>query len=227
VIRTTFLICALLALLSPASLRAQVVQIQPSDICSGATIVDFETGSTLLPTVPGMTYAFGGMTGEPDWFDGDAPGFHMSPFGGPFFGQQVMANLVSLTFSDLAVAFSPPVEAFGAYAGAIPSAPTLPSVLNVRAFDSHGTLVSSAIVAISQPGTPAAFYGLSYRPGIARVEWRGGNMGFFGIDNLTFGRSCAVTEGVPVPVDDRIMLLAATLMILIIAFQRYKGAFVP
>jgi hypothetical protein len=220
----SLLICALLALSSQASVKAQIVPIQPSDICAGATVVDFETGTTLLPSVPGMTYAFGGINGQPDWFTGDAAGVNMSPFGGLFFGRQVMANIVGFTFSDLAVAFSPPVQAFGAYAGAIPSAPTLPAALTIRAFDSHGTLVSSSIVPISQPGTPAAFYGLSYGPGIARVEWRGGNMGFFGVDNLTFGRSCAVTAVVPIPVGGQMMLWAATLVILIIAYQRFKRA---
>jgi hypothetical protein len=204
-------------------MRAQAVPIQASEVCAGSTVVDFETGSTLLRTVAGMTYAFGGLNGQPDWFDGDAPPVNMSPFGGAFFEQQIMANLVGLSFSHLAVAFSPPVEAFGAYTGAIAAAPTLPHTLTIGAFDVHGTLISSEIVPLSQPGTPAAFHGLSYLPGIARVEWRGGNAGFFGVDNLTFGDSCVATA---LPVRGYTVLSLAIVSILVIAYRRYRQAFI-
>jgi len=60
--------------------------IQPSDICAGATLIDFETATTALPVVPGVTFV---DSGSHEWLGGND-----GPFGvdNLVFGQVVRAT---------------------------------------------------------------------------------------------------------------------------------------
>src|SRR6266705_2106738 len=113
ILTTLVLVLGLVTIAEAASPRA----IQPADICPGAVVVDFETGTTSPPVVPGVTFVTSGTPLNPPWFDGGVVSTSVPPFGGVF-GKQVYANELSVIDSDLAVQFSPATQAVGAYIGA-------------------------------------------------------------------------------------------------------------
>jgi len=217
IIPTLALVLGLVTIAEAASPRA----IQPGDICPGAVLVDFETGTTAPPVVPGVTFVMSGSPLNPPWFGGGVVSTTLPPFGGVF-GEQVYSNLLSAITSELAVQFSPATEAVGAYIGAFNPSP-VPTQITFRAFDVGDNLIYSVISPLPQLGGTAKFVGVSYPPGIARIEWLGGNSGPFGVDNLVFGRSCAaLASAASVPVGGSKWLMVLTLLVLLIASIQSK-----
>ena len=196
--------------------------IQPSDICAGATLIDFETATTALPVVPGVTFVDSGSPVNPPWFGGGGVFTSVPPFGGVF-GTEIYSNQLSSITADLAVQFLPATQAVGAYIGAF-NAPPVPTHITFRAFDASDNLIYSVVSPLPQLGGTARFVGVSYPPGIARIEWLGGNDGPFGVDNLVFGRSCApLTSAASVPVaDPKWLVLLSVLVLLVAVFERKR-----
>jgi hypothetical protein len=159
---------------APAS-RASLTPILQSEFLPGSQVVTFETGSTGLPVVPGLTFLFM----DPYWSSGNPHGF---------FGSEGWSNTVSSTYEDLGAQFSPTVQAVGGYVGRIPNfANQHPSQVVVELFNS--SLVSLGTVSINLP--PAfnspVFFGFRADEPIARFRMTGNNSGFFSVDNFTFG----------------------------------------
>ncbi len=158
------------------------VPIGPGDFLPGATVIDFETGSTALPSVPGVTFPSTSPLMLP-WFGGSAL------FGSPaLFGAQSYTNLSSLTHSDLAIVLDSPAPAVGAWVGQnVGTATDVATMLTVAVFDASDVLLEQVTVALPPKTQPGFFVGFARSEGIARVEWQGGNTGFFSVDDITFG----------------------------------------
>ena len=122
--------------------NAAVIAIAPTAFGPSATVVTFETGSTGLPLVPGMSFVRNNPS-PGEWFNASA-----SSYG--FFGGQGASNLVSATYSDIAVEFSTPQGIVGAWLGNIPNfTQSIVSALDIEAFDSQA--VSLGIFSVSIP----------------------------------------------------------------------------
>jgi hypothetical protein len=190
---------------------ADLIPIGPGDFLPGATIIDFETGSTGLPSVPGVTFVNEGSPGGPGWFAGSAN------FDG-FFGGQGWSNLVSLTYSDLALVFDTPVDAVGAYVGRIPNfLNEHPSTVVVELFDASSSSLGSATISIPPAFDSPVWFGYRADAPIARLEIRVNDSGFIGVDNVTFGSA--------VPEPGSIALVGSGLAFLgLVALRRRPGA---
>lgn len=168
------------AVTSLAANTAQAVHIQPGDFLPGASIIDFETGSTALPNVPGVTFlgGFNGATG----FGG------VALFTQDLIGSQAFSNLESVGYSDLGLSFSTAQPAVGAYVGHVNSSG--PNQLTVKVYgDVNGTnLLEQDVVTLPPVGQHSyTWLGFARPEGIRRIEWLGNNQGFFGVDNVTYG----------------------------------------
>ncbi len=177
---------------------AATTPITPSDFLPGASVIGFETGSTGLPTVPGVTFLR--ESPDPQWFSATGA------FIDAFFEEQVMTNLVSSTFSDVAIEFATPVQAVGAWVGKVENfLSEYPDVLDVRVLDSLGNELAATTVDLPFPerGDNPLFVGYRSDAGIARIEWLGGDSGFFGADNVTYG------DAVPEPTTGLLLVAGA------------------
>lgn len=169
-----------LGILAPSA-SADLIPIDPGAFQPGATVIDFETGSTGLPSVPGVTFVDEGKPGGPGYFAGSGN------FAG-FFGDQGWSNLVSTTFSDLALEFATPVEAVGAYVGRIDNyLDEHPSEVVVELFDAASVSLGSRTIVIPAAFDSPVWFGYRADAAIARLEIRVNNAGFIGVDNVTFG----------------------------------------
>ena len=157
------------ALVSQATI-VPVVQFAP-----GAQVITFETGSTGLPSVPGVTFLNTPPYGSSGNFSG-------------FFGSQGWSNTVSVSYYDLGAQFSPPVQAVGGYVGRIPNftnkhAPQVTVELFNSALVSLGTASIDLPAAFNSP----VFFGFRADEPISRFRMTGNNTGFFSVDNFTVG----------------------------------------
>lgn len=171
-----------LAIAASTETRADIMPITPSDFAPSAQVITFETGTTELPTVPGVTFLDTPPSDPSPWYGGSAT------LSGGFFGNQNWANVVSATYSDLGIQFATPVLAIGGYVGNISNFLNQhPTAVTVQLFNS--SLTSLGTVSVSLPATLNApvFFGFTADAPIARFRVTGNNTGFFGVDNFTFG----------------------------------------
>ncbi len=140
------------------------------------SVITFETGSTALPSVPGVTLT---PYGNSD-----------STFSTVLFGHQVYGNASTAGgYTDLYAIFSPPITEVGAW-GRRFSSSSGPTQLHVNVYGTANNLLEGGILSTTTPSP--SFVGFIEPQGISKIEWIGGNQGFFAIDNVTFG-------GPPVP----------------------------
>ena len=181
-------LCLVLTVALSGEASATIISILPGDFAPGATVIDFETGTTALPSVPGVTFVDEGNPMSPPWFDGSGN------FEG-FFGNQGWSNLISATYSDLALEFATPVQAVGAWVGRIPNfANEHPPQVDVELFDAQDVSLGSDSISLPMAFDTPVFFGFTADAPIARLEIRGNNMGFFSADNVTIGNLAAVPE---------------------------------
>lgn len=187
----------------PLNALGDFFEVTDDQFTADSTVVDFETGSTGLPSVPGLSFLMEGIPSSPDWFAGSGN------FDG-FFGQQGWSNLVSTNFSNLGVAFDSPVQAFGGWFGQIPDfLNSNPPQIEVRAFDGNSDLLFSTIVDLNAEFEDPVWIGFGSNDLISRAEFRVSQFpedGFFGVDNFTFG------SVVPEPSSGLVCLLLLTAM---------------
>lgn len=177
--RLPALIAATLVLFDSASALSATIEVRSEAFGPNATIVTFETGSTELPTVPGLAFPSTSSV-IPQWFS------TVGTFSG-FFGAQGASNGVSSRYSDIAVEFSQAQGMVGAWLGNIPDfLNSTVHTVTVEAFSTLGESLGTYDFDLSPSSGSASFFGLSSPIGIARMEWRVNNSGFLGMDNLTF-----------------------------------------
>lgn len=168
--------------------KTHAVPISLEDFSSSAAIIDFEGPTTALPVIPGVTFPQEGPINGPGWFAST------TSFTNTFFGNKVFANLVSSAFSDLAIEFATPVQAVGGWVGQLRNFLTAnPETITFSIFGANGLLEEVEVLLPVLGFSTPAFVGLRSDAGITRVEWRNGNTGFFGVDNVIYG-AAAVPE---------------------------------
>jgi len=177
--------------------QAWTVAIDPADIAPGASVIDFETGSTGLPTSP--DYSFSAI-----WPNGGT-----SAFGSEFFGAQHYGNTTIVPlYSQMRLTLAAPTEAIGAWVGQMPNfRDEHVSLLDVSIYDNSFVLLTTVTVPLPLLGEPPVFVGFASDQGIRRLLMTGNDTGFFGADNITFGEF-----NIPEPAGILCLALAALLI---------------
>ena len=163
--------------------QAGVRLLGPSTFADAATI-DFETGTTGLPDVVGVSF-LDTVVNDTQFFGGHAA------FDSTFFGDQVFGNVSSVVFSDIGLAFDAPIAGLGFWVGQFDNFLNESAArVTFRALDAGGGLLYETPIDIPGVAQGPLFVGLSSDVPIARVEWIGGDSGFFAVDNV----ACIVPE---------------------------------
>jgi hypothetical protein len=149
------------------------------------TVIGFETGSTALPSVSGVTFLsdFSTYGGDATAAPGSANEF--------VFGRQYYGNLSGTgpeLYTFLGIAFSTPQSAAGAYLVDANG----PSSIICTVYDSGGVIEESASTQLApylSPPSQLPFIAFSEPQGISKIvfSYPTDRPGFFGIDNLVYG----------------------------------------
>lgn len=201
-----------------APARAEVIG--PDGFCGAPTRIDFETGGPEFPLVPGVRFLFESIPGARNWIAGVPTRVGGGFVAGSPFGAQAYGNLVAsttpLSWSAMAVELNPPHAAVGAYVGSIPNfLDTSTTVVTIQARDAAGLLLDETTVAVPALGEAPRFVGFAAVGPISRLEWRPGNPGFLGVDEIRFGPAagdCPRTIEVPTASAWGLGLLALALL---------------
>jgi hypothetical protein len=162
-------IAAILGLMA-CSTNATVVS-STASFLGPDSVITFETGTTALPSVPGVTLT---PYGNAD-----------STFSTVLFGSQVYGNASTAGgYTDLYAIFSPPITEVGAW-GRRFSVGSGPTQLQVNVYGTSNNLLEGGSLSMLSPSP--SFVGFVDPQGISKIEWLGGNTGFFAVDNITFG----------------------------------------
>jgi len=191
--------------------------ISSSSFAASAQVINFDTGTTELPAVPGVTF-LGTSEDFPPWYGGDAafPGF---------FGTQGWGNLASTTYSELGLDLATPVQAIGGYVGKSSSTsfPNFqhPSQVEVELFDSSNNSLGTATIQLPATLGSYVFFGFTADEPIAGFRMTGNDTGFFEVDDFTYGAL------LPVPEPSNIVLLAEALGVVALGawIRRRRGRF--
>jgi len=166
-----------------ASGEARSALVGQSDFSASDPVLDFETGSTAPPFVPGLGIPYSLETAT----------FLYTPH--PLFGSQVLANESGGGLRDgyIEITFEEPRQAVGAYIWSFDGLSDVGGV-TMLAFDAGDHLLDSVFVPL-QNGE-YQFVGLGFAaPQIARVEWRHQQPAFFAIDNMVYGALAEPSSG--------------------------------
>jgi hypothetical protein len=165
------------------------LEVEPLDVpgyfAPDVRLIDFEFGSSILPDdLPGITFlrTLSHLPGT--WFAGSAS------WGGRIFGGQHFGTSYSGKYSDLGIAFDPPVQAVGGWVRNVPIHPDeRRSVerLRVSTYTSAGSLHEQRVVDLPPADAPPEFHGFVSSEGIARIEWSSEGLGHFGVDDVVYG----------------------------------------
>jgi PEP-CTERM motif len=177
--------------------QAGLIPIAASDFAPGAQVIDFETGTTSLPVISGVTFLSTASTSYP-WFGGGA---EFDSFG-PTFGAQNWENLLggtqnNIIYSGLGLDLATPVEAIGGYVAKVPNFKNLsPSQVIVELFDSSQQSLGTATITLNATVNSPVFFGFTASEPIASftIVAPTAGAGFFGVDNFTYGGLQSVPE---------------------------------
>ncbi len=201
------LICIIAA--SPAS-EAGLIPITASQFAPTDPVITFETGTTMLPTIPGITFLDTNSTQYP-WYGGGA---EFNSFG-PGFGAQTWINFLggpptgAPTFSNLGIDFAGPVEAIGGYVAKVPNyLNESPSQVVVQLFDSSMNSLGTATITLNSTVNSPVFFGFTATEPIAEFSITGNNAGFFGVDNFIYGATIPEPSSLAMAVTGLITILA-------------------
>ena len=152
-----------------------------SDFAPNAQVITFETGTTALPQIPGVTFLSSAPSSTMPWY-GSSGNFE------GFFGIQGWSNTVSSTYGDLGLQFTTPVQAIGGYVGWIPNFTMQnPSTVFVELFNASLMSLGTAQVTLTPAFNSPIFFGFTASEPIARFRMTSNNAGFFNVDNFTYG----------------------------------------
>ena len=142
-------------------------------------ILTFETGSTLLPSINGLT-----LTGGDSTFENTNYNPNNICIGKQYFGNLDQGG-VGLTYLD--ITFKQPQQAIGAYIINADNNNKVTGVMEVI-YDQSNNVLESESQAYPGSAKPPVFLGIGLtNTNIYKVEWRyTGPAGFFGVDNVTY-----------------------------------------
>jgi hypothetical protein len=142
-------------------------------------IITFETGSTALPSVPGVQFAGG---------DATFSYYSFQCFGSQYFGD--------LNEGNLDIYFSNAQQAVGAY---IVNAQYGSGVIET-VYDQSNNVIESESALFPPWGYPPVFLGIGEPSAqIYRVEWQCIGGGYFGVDNVIYGAAIGLSQMPNVP----------------------------
>jgi hypothetical protein len=158
--------------------------ITQSAFSANDNVITFETGSTALPNIPGLSF---GLAPQ-DAGDATFANIRVNTFGNQFFGN--LSGSFTEGYSYLAIAFSTPQPAVGAYI--LKQFSGQPTSLISTVYDSHGAPIESAttpFAAFDVPASQLPFVGLYEPSGISKIVWSfpTGQAGYYGVDNVIYG----------------------------------------
>jgi hypothetical protein len=189
--------------------RAGLIPVSASQFAPGDPVLGFETGSTLLPNVPGVTFLQEPPSSTSTWYLGNS-GFDSF---GPSFGQQDWENEVSATYSALGFDLATPVEAIGGYVAKIPNFQnTNPTSVTIEFVDSSDNSLGTATVNLNATLNSPVFFGFTAGAPIAGLRIIGNGAsggGFFGADNIVYGDIAPAATAVPEPASLTLLGLGA------------------
>jgi hypothetical protein len=157
------------------------IQIYQSQFSSSDPVITFETGSTILPSVPGVQ--FGGAT--------DA----FSQYSFQCFGSQYMGDVNG---GNMGIYFSSPQQAVGAY---IVNDQWGSGVIEI-AYDQSNNVIEVESQSFPPFGSSPVFLGIGEPTAqIYYVEFRTipAGAGYFGVDNLVFGSAIGLSQMPNIP----------------------------
>ncbi|HEY2588964.1 MAG TPA: PEP-CTERM sorting domain-containing protein [Tepidisphaeraceae bacterium] len=148
--------------------RARAALIGLNQFANTDPAITFETGSTALPSVPGVYFGAADATFSPSAI-----------------GKQALGDLND---GNIDVTFSTPVQAVGAYLINFESESVSYGVTEL-VYDSNNNLLDSQFThfgpALKQP---PPFMGIALpAAAISKVEWQNSYTTYFGVDNLIYG----------------------------------------
>jgi hypothetical protein len=149
-------------------------------------VITFETGSTNLPTVPGVIF----NPGQQDGGDATFANSRLHTFGNQYFGDLDGGDFLNAQ-SYLAISFSTPQPAVGAYLIKASSIGSLTSLIST-VYGINGQPIKSVTTPLAPFDAPTSqlpFVGFYEPAGISEIEWSypAGHAGGFGVDNVVYG----------------------------------------
>jgi hypothetical protein len=161
---------------------SHLTRIGSYNFAPGATVEDFENlPGPALPDVPNLQFVRT-SGGELQWFKGKVREE------GSLFGEAYMINVAtSTTYADMAIEFETPVEAVGAWVKKVPNfRDESPAIITLVAVDPYLNTIRRRVI-LPEVDEEPRFFGFSSEDGIVRFEWLGNDLGWFGVDEITFG----------------------------------------
>jgi hypothetical protein len=175
--------------------RADLTPVTISQFAPGDPVITFETGTTALPVIPGVTFLQQPPSSTSPWFNSDA---EFNSFG-PGFGAQTWTNLVSTTYSGLGLDLATPVQAIGGYVAKVPNfADQSPATVTVELLGGAQNSLGTATITLNATVNSPVFFGFTASAPIAGFRMTGDTPGFFGVDNFIYG-SLQSVPSVPEP----------------------------
>jgi hypothetical protein len=196
--RSNLIVAALICMNAAwAECRAGLIPISASQFAPDAQVIGFETGTTALPTIPGVTFLSTSSTSYP-WYGGGA---EFDSFG-PAFGSQTWENFLggnqsTIIYSGLGLDLATPVQAIGGYVAKVPNSNNLsPSQVVVELFDSSMNSLGTSTITLNVTDNVPVFFGFTASAPIATftIVAPTPGAGFFGVDNFTYGSLQSVPE---------------------------------
>ena len=197
-----------------ATARAGLIT-DPSAIGPNPNVITFETGSTALPVVPGVTFPDTSTLGSGPLLGGVAE----FTYNHQFFGNQEYGNLSTFRgYTSLEVDFAGPVAGAGAYLQGIFNSTGYATAVTTMVYGLDGSLLDQRTTQIPFSFTSKpTFVGFTEAAGISRIVWVPNN-GFFAVDNVTY------SAAVPEPGSSTLLAIAAALGLGCRRFLRPKPA---
>ena len=154
------------------------IEINVSQFSSSDPVITFETGSTALPSIPGVQFAGGDATFSDNSYQ---------CFGNQYFGD--------VNEENLDIYFSSPQQAVGAY---LVQDYDYGTGVKEIAYDQSNNVIETESASF---GYPLVFLGIGEPTAqIYHVEWQIiGNEAYFGVDNVTYGSAIGLSQMPNIP----------------------------
>ena len=144
--------------------RAALIPITVDQFSPSDPVITFETGTTGLPSVPGVTFLSTSSANNP-WYGGNSD---FTSFG-PGFGRQAWANLSSGTTSGLGLDFASPVQAIGGYVARVVNSLNSPTAVTIELLDASGGSLGTATINLNLTVASPVFFGFTASAPIAET----------------------------------------------------------
>ncbi len=164
-----------------AQARGQTLVTSQSSIGPGAQVIDLDTGSTGLPTIPGLTFnQSGAANADGPESSAQFPGTFFVPGTGivhDFFDHQYLGNAVGPAgYSSMEIDFAKPVSGVGGFVQQVGTGGGgLGRSITLLVYGAGHTLLDQVTETLPSATDTPLFYGFVDTAGITSVVWEPGN----------------------------------------------------